>query len=135
MQSIDDFLGAFLRQQIMETKCVVQVMSIVFDKTGTLTHGVQRVSHVVMFVPRTDISLQTVLAIAGSAESSSEHPIGAAIVSYVKKVFFFVLVTPVSGLDLAASCSVYRWKFLRVVVSLDVSELWANNSVHQSLGV
>ena len=64
-----------------------------FDKTGTLTHGIQRVSHVVTFVPRTDISLETVLAIAGSAETNSEHPIGAAIVTYVKKVLFFILVT------------------------------------------
>lgn len=73
----------------------VQVMSIVFDKTGTLTHGVPHVSHVVMFVPRSDMSLQTILAIAGSAETSSEHPIGTAIVTYVKKVvlFSFDLVT------------------------------------------
>lgn len=70
----------------------VQVVSIVFDKTGTLTHGIQRVSHVTMFVSRNDISLETVLAIAGSAETSSEHPIGSAIVTYVKKVIF-VLVT------------------------------------------
>ena len=69
------------------------MVSIVFDKTGTLTHGIQRVSHVITFVPRTDISLETVLAVAGSAESSSEHPIGAAIVNYVKKVVFFILVT------------------------------------------
>jgi len=45
-----------------------------------------------MFVPRTDTSLETVLAIAGSAETSSEHPIGAAIVTYVKKVVCFILV-------------------------------------------
>jgi len=71
---------------------LMQVKSIVFDKTGTLTHGVPRVSNVVMFVPRTDMNLQTILAIAGSAETSSEHPIGSAIVSYVKKVVFFILV-------------------------------------------
>ena len=69
----------------------VQVQTIVFDKTGTLTHGVPHVSHVVMFVPRTEISLQTVLAITGTAETSSEHPIGSAIVSYVKKVISFLL--------------------------------------------
>ena len=55
-------------------------MSIVFDKTGTLTHGVLHVSHVVMFVPRSDMSLQTVLAITGSAETSSEHPIGLSLI-------------------------------------------------------
>jgi len=69
----------------------VQVESIVFDKTGTLTHGVPRVSHVVLFVPQSDMSLQTILAIAGSAETSSEHPIGTAIVTYVKKVRFSFL--------------------------------------------
>jgi len=64
----------------------VQVKSIIFDKTGTVTHGVAHVSHIVMFVPRTDVSLQTVIAIAGSAETSSEHPVGKAIAKYAKKV-------------------------------------------------
>lgn len=65
----------------------VQINSIVFDKTGTLTHGVPRVSHVVLFTSRITFTLPTVLAIAGTAETSSEHPIASAIVSYVKKVF------------------------------------------------
>jgi len=73
------------RQLLCVCVCV-QVKSIVFDKTGTLTHGVLRVSRVVMFVPRSDVSLRMVLAITGSAETSSEHPIGSAIASYVKKV-------------------------------------------------
>lgn len=71
---------------LRDCRVAVQVMSIVFDKTGTLTHGVPHVSHVVMFVPRSDMSLQTILAITGSAETSSEHPVGTAIVTYVKKV-------------------------------------------------
>lgn len=61
--------------------------SIVFDKTGTVTHGVACVSQVLMFVPRNEVSLQTVLAVAGSAETSSEHPVGIAIANYAKKVF------------------------------------------------
>jgi len=84
-------------------------MSIVFDKTGTLTHGVLHVSHVVMFVPRSDMSLQTVLAITGSAETSSEHPIGRAIATYVKKV----VVLPRDAMR--------AWYMLRPCVHLSVT--------------
>lgn len=59
---------------------------IVFDKTGTVTHGVPRVAHISQFVPDSVCSFIKLVAISGTAECSSEHPIAAAIVKYAKEV-------------------------------------------------
>jgi copper-transporting P-type ATPase V len=48
---------------------------VLFDKTGTLTNGVMRVTDVESLVDES-----TLLRLAGSVESVSEHPIGRAIV-------------------------------------------------------
>ena len=51
--------------------------TVVFDKTGTLTVGEPTLVAVTAFAPFTDATL---LPLASSAESVSEHPLGAAIV-------------------------------------------------------
>jgi len=54
-----------------------QVRAIAFDKTGTLTTGQLQVCEV---IPAAGFSASAVLQVAAALESSSEHPIGAAIV-------------------------------------------------------
>lgn len=54
-----------------------EIAAIVLDKTGTLTNGAMRVHSV---TPASGWSEEEVLALAGAAESGSEHPIARAIV-------------------------------------------------------
>lgn len=57
-----------------------------FDKTGTVTHGVPRVARVALFVENSVCSFVKLIAIAGTAETSSEHPLASAVVKYAKQV-------------------------------------------------
>ncbi len=54
-----------------------KIDTVVFDKTGTLTRGEPEVTDV---VPASGRGAEEVLALAGSAEKPSEHPLGQAIV-------------------------------------------------------
>jgi Cu+-exporting ATPase len=53
------------------------INTVVLDKTGTLTEGRPTISAI---TPATDISPQTLLALAASVEQFSEHPLAKAIV-------------------------------------------------------
>ncbi len=57
------------------------VSTVAFDKTGTITKGNLAVSDIECF----DIDENELLSLVGSIESRSEHPIGKAVVSYVKQ--------------------------------------------------
>jgi len=70
--------GAEALENAHKVKCVV------LDKTGTVTHGTPRVSKICLFASDQDCSIEKMVCIIGSAESSSEHPIASAIVSFVK---------------------------------------------------
>ncbi|XP_064430356.1 copper-transporting ATPase 1 isoform X2 [Mirounga angustirostris] len=73
----------FLNFEIVETYFPVKV--VVFDKTGTITHGTPVVNQVKVLVESNRISRSKILAIVGTAESNSEHPLGAAITKYCKQ--------------------------------------------------
>lgn len=62
-----------------------KVNVVVFDKTGTITHGTPVVNQVKILVESNRISRNKMLAIVGTAESNSEHPLGAAITKYCKQ--------------------------------------------------
>ena len=63
-----------------------KVKCVVFDKTGTITQGVPSVTRVSMYVQEAVCSLSRLLVLIAGAEASSEHPIGSAIVRFVKEV-------------------------------------------------
>ncbi|KAM9577550.1 copper-transporting ATPase 1 isoform 4-T6 [Trichechus inunguis] len=62
-----------------------KVKVVVFDKTGTITHGTPVVNQVKVLVESNRISRSKILAIVGTAESNSEHPLGAAVTKYCKQ--------------------------------------------------
>ncbi|XP_068264455.1 copper-transporting ATPase 1 isoform X3 [Nyctibius grandis] len=62
-----------------------KVKVVVFDKTGTITHGTPQVMQVKFLVEGNQLPRNKMLAIVGTAESNSEHPLGVAITKYCKK--------------------------------------------------
>ncbi|XP_055282150.1 copper-transporting ATPase 2 isoform X7 [Moschus berezovskii] len=61
------------------------IKTVMFDKTGTITHGVPKVSRVLLLVDMAALPLRKVLAVVGTAEASSEHPLGVAVTRYCKE--------------------------------------------------
>ena len=69
---------------IREAQALEQVRKldvIVFDKTGTLTHGRMEVTDV---LPLDDADAESLVRMAASVESASEHPIARAVVEEAK---------------------------------------------------
>ena len=61
-----------------------------FDKTGTITCGVPRVTRVLMLWGAARMPLRKVLAVVGTAEASSEHPLGVAVAKHCKEVIYSI---------------------------------------------
>ncbi|XP_064501803.1 copper-transporting ATPase 2 isoform X1 [Pseudopipra pipra] len=62
-----------------------KIKTVMFDKTGTITYGVPKVMRVLLLGDTAVISLKKVLAVIGTAEASSEHPLGVAVTKYCKE--------------------------------------------------
>ncbi|KAL2077535.1 hypothetical protein ACEWY4_027039 [Coilia grayii] len=62
-----------------------KIQTVVFDKTGTITYGAPKVVQVRMVVEGNRMPRSRLLAIVGTAENHSEHPLGAAITRYCKQ--------------------------------------------------
>ncbi len=63
------------------------VKKVVLDKTGTITVGKPRVEHVVAF---DGASPEEILAVAASAERSSEHPLAQAVLRHAEEKGFML---------------------------------------------
>lgn len=59
-----------------------KITAVVFDKTGTLTKGKPEVTDI---VPLSDMDEDDLLAIAGSLEKTSEHPLAESIYEHAKE--------------------------------------------------
>ncbi|XP_012504534.1 PREDICTED: copper-transporting ATPase 2 isoform X3 [Propithecus coquereli] len=62
-----------------------KIKTVMFDKTGTITHGIPRVMRFLLLVDMATLPLRKVLAVVGTAEASSEHPLGVAVTKYCKE--------------------------------------------------
>ncbi|XP_004619601.1 copper-transporting ATPase 2 isoform X1 [Sorex araneus] len=62
-----------------------KIKTVMFDKTGTITYGVPKVMRVLLLVDMATLPLRKVLAVVGTAEASSEHPLGVAVTKYCKE--------------------------------------------------
>ncbi|XP_009570781.1 PREDICTED: copper-transporting ATPase 2 [Fulmarus glacialis] len=62
-----------------------KIKTVMFDKTGTITCGVPEVMRVLLLGDTDVLSLKKVLAVVGTAEASSEHPLGVAVTKYCKE--------------------------------------------------
>ncbi|KFV59357.1 Copper-transporting ATPase 2, partial [Gavia stellata] len=62
-----------------------KIKTVMFDKTGTITCGVPKVMRVLLLGDTAVLPLKKVLVVVGTAEASSEHPLGVAVTKYCKE--------------------------------------------------
>lgn len=65
---------------------LLQINVVMFDKTGTITNGVPQVTRVLVLWETARMPLRQILAVVGTAEASSEHPLGVAVTKHCKDV-------------------------------------------------
>ena len=78
--------------------------NVVFDKTGTLTQGKPTVTKGIMLMDQHACPRSLFLAIIGTAEANSEHPLAQAICSFVKEVRSISVLYSVLSAGYDASC-------------------------------
>ncbi|KAM3912307.1 copper-transporting ATPase 1 [Leptodactylus fuscus] len=83
-----------------------KIRTVVFDKTGTITHGTPVVMQVKLLVEGNRMSSNKLLAIVGTAESNSEHPLGAAVTKHCKEVLNTEILGTCSDFQAVPGCGI-----------------------------
>ncbi|XP_053328970.1 copper-transporting ATPase 1 [Spea bombifrons] len=83
-----------------------KVKTVVFDKTGTITHGSPVVMQVKVLVENNRMPSRKLLAIVGTAESNSEHPLGAAVTKYCKEELNAEMLGTCSDFQAVPGCGI-----------------------------
>ncbi|XP_030836457.1 copper-transporting ATPase 2-like [Strongylocentrotus purpuratus] len=84
-----------------------KVKTVVFDKTGTITQGRPTVTDVMAFHSQVETyNTDRLLAVAGSAELGSEHPVGVAIAKRAKEVFGTSALAKCSDFQVVPGCGI-----------------------------
>nr|DBA21728.1 TPA: hypothetical protein GDO54_018330 [Pyxicephalus adspersus] len=83
-----------------------KVRTVVFDKTGTITHGSPVVMQLKVLVESNRMPTNKLLAIVGTAESNSEHPLGSAVTKYCKEVLNVEMLGTCSDFQAVPGCGI-----------------------------
>lgn len=83
-----------------------KVRTVVFDKTGTITHGSPVVMQVKLLDESNGMHLHKLLAIVGTAESNSEHPLGTAVTKHCKEVLNTSILGTCSDFQAVPGCGI-----------------------------
>ncbi|OCT67395.1 copper-transporting ATPase 1 [Xenopus laevis] len=83
-----------------------KVKTVVFDKTGTITKGTPVVVQVKVLVEGNRMPSNKLLAIVGTAESNSEHPLGSAVIKYCKEVLSAQTLGTCSDFQAVPGCGI-----------------------------
>ena len=65
---------------------IFQITTVIFDKTGTVTHGKPKVVNITLFSDLKEMPFKLLIALIGTAESRSEHPLARAVKEYALAV-------------------------------------------------
>uniref|UniRef100_A0A7N6FDV5 Copper-transporting ATPase 2 n=1 Tax=Anabas testudineus TaxID=64144 RepID=A0A7N6FDV5_ANATE len=83
-----------------------KISVVMFDKTGTITNGVPRVTRVLVLWEMARMPLRKILVVVGTAEASSEHPLGMAVSRYCKEELGFDLLGNCQDFQAVPGCGI-----------------------------